>query len=141
MTVLVPAEVLDFEVGLLVAGELVVGEILVGRLILDELVADEFVVGETVADRFVARELVVDEFVAGELIAEELVTGEPVAVGKRDEENDDIRLDDTEVTVDEDADAERVLALTFRGETPSQTKAKELKATSAKHSPSKTPSN
>ena len=50
-------------------------------------------------------------------------------------------LDDAEETVDEDADAERVLTFTLRGDTPSQTKAKELKATSAKHSPSKTPSN
>ena len=49
-----------------------------------------------------------------------------------------MRLDDTEGTVDEDADTESVLTLTFRGETPSQTNANELNAISAMHSPSKT---
>ncbi len=48
-----------------------------------------------------------------------------------------MRADDAGGTVDEDADVERELILKSRGATPSQTNAKELKAISARHSPSK----
>ncbi len=48
-----------------------------------------------------------------------------------------MRADDAEGIVDEDAGVERELILKSRGATPSQINAKELKAISAKHSPSK----
>ena len=46
-------------------------------------------------------------------------------------------VDNAEEMVDENEDAGSELILTFRGATPSQTNAKELKATRAKHSPSR----
>lgn len=110
-----------------------------------------------------ADEPVVDELVVDELAVEELVVDELVAIADRFEEGIDMKINDTEGTVDEDvffgtiadvdidmngtegvvdedavvgtiADVEMNLSLW--GVTPSQINAKELKAISAKHSPS-----
>ena len=77
--------------------------------------------------------LAVGKLLAGEIVAEEIV-----AVAEEFENDVDISVGNAEEIVDEKADAGRELILTSRGATPSQTNAKELKATRAKHSPSKT---
>lgn len=74
----------------------------------------------------------------GELVADELV-----AVADRFEDDVDRNVNDTEEVTGENVDVgaivdvEREMNLSFLGATPSQTNAKELKATSARHSPTK----
>ena len=76
--------------------------------------------------------------VVGEPVVAETFAAEFVAVAERFEDDTDASMDDVTGILEEDVDVESELTLKSRGVTPSQMNAKELKAISAKHSPSKT---
>lgn len=75
----------------------------------------------------------------GELVAGELVVDELNAVFDWFEGNDIEGVVDEDAVVGALADVEREMDFLFPGATPSQTNARELKAISARHSPSKLP--
>ena len=75
----------------------------------------------------------------GELVAGELFVDELIAVFDWFEENDIEGVVDEDAVVGARADVEREIDLLFPGATPSQTNARELKAISARQSPSKLP--
>lgn len=83
----------------------------------------------------IVGKLLAGEIVADECVADEFLADEMVAVAELFEKDVDMSVDNAEERVDENADAGRELILTSREARPSQTNAKELKATRAKHSP------
>ena len=125
--------------GVYVAGVLVTGAPLaIGGLAVNGLLEDELVV-----DEFPAAELAVDSLVADGLEADRLLTDELVAEADCNGGVMDTKMDTTEGVVDEDVvfdpteDVERETNFSFLAVRPSHTNAKELKATSARHRPSR----